>query len=328
MKKIFSIITCLTAALCLLSSCSDEEKINTGNAQVSFAQAELNIKESKGIFYVPINVSGEQNGPIKLSISVSSNDANCKEDVNYIITSKDIIVPENKTQANVEIKAIDDRVINADRHFTLHIDNANGASISGNTSVNVTLLDNDDIPYERMAGTWIVTATNILSKTGTDPISWETKLTIIDDESDPSYGSIITSAPWAILNGQTELNDAEKIFYLTHQMIFHHNESSGKTTVDMKMGSYMASNLNFGMQPIFNDEDEQIGESDCYNASIRSATIGMAGLVYSGTITGTVNETFDEITFNNQIWEIFFNTAGAPFQYYGGFDNITFKLKK
>lgn len=317
MKKIFSIITCLTAALCLLSSCSDEEKINTGNAQVSFAQTELSVKESKGIFYVPINVSGEQNGTIKLSISVSSNDANCKEDVNYIITSKDIIVPENKTLVNVEIKAIDDRVINADRHFTLHIDNANGASISGNSSVNVTLLDNDDIPYERMAGTWVVSAINILSESGKDPISWETKLTIVDDESDPSYGSAINSEPWAIFDGSIPVFD-ETGKTLCHAMTFHHNESSGKTTVDMKMGTYMASDLDFGTQ-------EGV---DLSKASIRSATMGMAGLTYQGTITGTVNDTFDEITFTNPVFEIIFNTAGQPFMYYGGFDNITFKLKK
>lgn len=328
MKKIYSIITCLAVALSLFTSCSDEEKINTGSAQVAFAQSELEVKESKGIFYVPITVSGEQNGTIKLSVSVSSNDADCKEDVNYIITSKNLIIPENTKEVAIEIKAIDDRIINSDRHFSLHIENANGATIGGNKTANITLLDNDDIPYERMGGTWVVSATNILSESGNDPISWETKLTIVEDESDPSYGSVITSAPWAIFTGETELSDAEKLFYLTHQMIFHHNESSGKTTVEMKMGSYMASNLNFGMQPIFNDKGEKIGESDCYNASIRSATIGMAGLVYSGTITGTVNETFDEITFNNQIWEIIFNTAGAPFQYYGGFDNITFKLKK
>lgn len=317
MKKIFSIITCLTAALCLLGSCSDEEKINTGNAQVSFAQTELSVKESKGIFYVPINVSGEQNGTIKLSISVSSNDANCKEDVNYIITSKDIIVPENKTLVNVEIKAIDDRVINADRHFTLHIDNANGASISGNSSVNVTLLDNDDIPYERMAGTWVVSAINILSESGKDPISWETKLTIVDDESDPSYGSVINSEPWAIFDGSIPVFD-ETGKTLCHAMTFHHNESSGKTTVDMKMGTYMASDLDFGIQ-------EGV---DLSKASIRSATMGMAGLTYQGTITGTVNDTFDEITFTNPVFEIIFNTAGQPFMYYGGFDNITFKLKK
>lgn len=317
MKKIYSIITCLAVALSLFTSCSDEEKINTGSAQVAFAQSELEVKESKGIFYVPITVSGEQNGTIKLSVSVSSNDADCKEDVNYIITSKNLIIPENTKEVAIEIKAIDDRIINSDRHFSLHIENANGATIGGNKTANITLLDNDDIPYERMGGTWVVTATNILSESGKDPISWETKLVVVEDETDPTYGSLITSKPWAIFDGTIPVFDEEGQT-LSHAMYFHHNESTGQTTVDMKMGSYMASNLNFGSE----------GSIDLTKASIRSATMGMAGLTFSGTITGVVNETFDEITFSNPVYEIIFTTSGSPYMYYGGFENITFKLKK
>lgn len=316
MKKIYSIITCLAVALSLFTSCSDEEKINTGNAQVAFAQSSLEVKESKGIFYVPITVSGEQNGPIKLSISVSTNDANCKEDVNFMITSKNLIIPENKKQVSVEIKAIDDRLINEDRHFTLHLENVNGATISGTSATNITLLDNDDIPYERMAGTWIITASNLLSESGEEPISWETNLTVVD-ESDPSYGSLITSEPWAIFDGSIPVFDEEGQ-RLSHTMFFHHNESTGLTTVDMKMGTFMASHLDFGTQ-------EGV---DLSNASIRSGTMGMAGLTFSGTITGYVNDTFDEITFRNPVYEVIFTTAGQPYMYYGGFDNITFKLKK
>lgn len=318
MKRIFSLITlCLMAAVTLVS-CSDDEKMNTGNATVAFKDAEFSVKESKGIFYIPIVVTGEQNGPIKLTIDGTLNDANCKEDQHFMITSKNIIIPENKKEVNIEIKAIDDRIINNDRHFSLCIVSADGASISSNgSSVNVTLLDNDNIPYERMAGTWVVEAQNLRSESGSDPISWEMNIGVLDDD-DPSYGSVLNAAPWAVWDGSVPVFD-EFGSTLTHQMTFYHNESTGKTTVDMKMGSIMASNLDFGVG--------QDG-TDLSKASVRSATMGMAGLSFTGSITGVVSDSFDEITFNNPIYLVVFSNAGNAYMYYGGFDKITFKLKK
>lgn len=303
-------------AFAMLMSCSDDAKINTGNASVAFAETEVSVKESKGIFTVPVVVTGEQNGPIEVTVSVSSNDANCKEDVHYMITSKNIIIPEDKKQVNIEIKTIDDRIINDDRHFSLHIENANGATIgTTGATANVTLIDNDNIPYERMAGTWTVSAINLLTESGNEPISWDINLSVVDD-TDPSYGSAIISSPWAIFDGSLpEFEDGQR---LIHSMTFYHNESTGKTTVDMKMGSMMASNLNFGMD----------GNVDLTNASIRSATESMTGLSYSGTITGVVNDTFDEVVFSSPLYIIVFNTNGNPYMYYGGFDKITLKLKK
>lgn len=318
MKRIYSIITLLLLAGATFVSCSEDEKMNTSNATVSFFTAEHSVKESKGIFNVPVIVTGEQNGPIEVNIEVSSNDANCKEDVHYLITSKKLIIPANKKEVNVEIKAVDDRIINEDRHFSLHIASTNGATIDSNhATANIILMDNDDIPYERMSGVWTVTAKNLLSESGEDPISWEMNLNIVDDD-DPSYGSVITSTPWAAWDGSIPVFD-ENGQTLSHTMSFYHNESTGKTTVDMKMGTIMASNLNFGTAE---------NGADLSNATIRSATMGLTGLMYTGNITGIVNDDFTEIKFSNPVYLIIYSTAGNPTMYYGGFDNITLKLKK
>lgn len=320
MRRLFSIITlCLMASVALVS-CQDTDDINTGKATVAFGQAEYSIKENKGIFNIPIVVSGEQNGPIRVSIEVTSNGANCKEDVNYMITSKEIIIPAKKKQVNVEIKAIDDRIINDDRQFSMHIASASGASVSEtNATTKVTLTDNDDIPYERMAGVWTVTAINKAAESGKDePITWDMKLDIVDDD-DPSYGSLITSSPWAVWDGSTPTFDEEGNT-LTHQMTFHHNASTGKTTVDMKMGSIMFENLNFGT----------IQGIDFSNASIYSATEGINGsAIRSGTITGVVNENFDEIKFSNPLLILVYpETSTISYLMYGYFTDITLKLKK
>lgn len=317
MKRIYSILSLCLIAVALVS-CSDDAKINTGNASVAFKDTEFSVKESKGIFYIPIVVTGEQNGPIELTIGCTTNDAGCKEDQNYMITSKQIIIPENKKEVNVEIKSIDDRIINDDRHFSLQITSANGASVnSAGSTINVTLLDNDNIPYERMAGTWTVHADNLLSDSGAEPMSWEMNINVLDDD-DPMYGSVLTAAPWAVWDGSIPVFD-ENGTTLNHQMTFYHNESTGKTTVDMKMGTIMASNLDFGVG--------QDG-TDLSKATVRSATMGMTGLSYTGNITGVVNDNFDEIVFNNPVYIVVFSNAGSPYMYYAGFDKITLKLKK
>lgn len=297
--------------------------MNKGNATVSFLTAEHSVKESKGIFNVPIIVTGDQNGPIEVNVEVSSNDANCKEDVHYLVTSKKLIIPANKKTVNVEIKSVDDRVINDDRHFSIHIASARGASVSSDhATANVTLRDNDDIPYERMAGKWTLTANGY--DTGMPaPMSCVIDFTIVDDESDPTYGSVITTKPWPVYDFQSKqylqpVLDEEGTV-LSHPMTFHHDAKTGKTTVDMRMGTYLARDLDFGY-----DEENKI---DLHTASIRSATNGIGGPVYSGTITGEVNEDFTEIKFNSPLNIIVFSSNGAPYMFYSQFDNIVFKLK-
>lgn len=318
MNKIYSLVTGFLVALCVMTSCSEETNLNTGDAKVGFGETEYTIKENKGLFYIPVNVIGEQNGPVEITISVSSIDPNCKEDVNYLITSKTLTINAKKKTASIEIKAIDDRKINDDRHFSLNIESAKGASISStNASTDIIIADNDNIPYERIAGTWTLSAVNLLTESGAEPISWDMNLNIVDEEN-PEYGSLITATPWAVFDGSIPVFD-EYGTQLSHTMTFHHNETTGKTTIDMKMGTIMANNLNFGT-----------GEDgiDLTAGSVRSATMGMSGLNYSATITGVVNDDFNEITFSTPIYLIVYTTGGSPYMFYGGFDNIKLRLKE
>lgn len=319
MKRIYSIISLFMMVAAMLVSCSNDESLNTTDATVEFANVAGNVKEKNALYHIPVAIKGEQNGPVYIDVEVTGNSSGCTEDVNYIITSKHIVINAEKKESYIEVKVVDDRLINDDRTFTLTITKARGAKVSDSkASTVVTIKDNDDIPYERMDGLWTVSATNILSESGKEPISWDINLNTYD-EGDPNYGTVIDSTPWAIFDGSTPVFDEEGTM-LHHQMTFYHNESTGKTTVDMKMGSIMASNLDFGIQP-------DTG-ADLTNASIRSATMGMTGLSYTGTITGIVNDTFDEITFSDPVYILVYTTSGIPYMYYGGFENIKIKLKK
>lgn len=318
MKKIKYLFALCLAALAL-SSCSNDADVNTKPATVAFAQTSLSVKENKGIFYVPINVEGSQNGPIEVDVDILDGGNGCQKDVHFLVTSTHLIIPEGKTTVNVEILSVDDRVINDDRSFQLRLSKAKGADISATSGLTtVVLLDNDNIPYERLAGTWIVEATNILSESGNEPITWTTTLSTVEDESDPNYGTLVTMSPWAVWDGSTPVLD-ENGQTISHPLQFHYNEATGAASIDLSFGSIMAKDLMFGT-------DENGVNLD--NATIRSATTGMAGLVYNGTMVGKVSENFDEIKFNLPVFGIIFTSSGSPYQYQLGFDNITLKLKQ
>lgn len=150
--------------LAVMTSCSDDKSYNTAqDVTVEMGKAEVSVKEHSGRFYLPINVTGEANGDIKVTVKVEgvgSNPAQPFEDHNgawsgnYIVTSETINIPKGETSVDVEISAVDDKEINDDRTFTVTLEKAEGAKIGNPASTVVTLQDNDKVPYERIQGEW------------------------------------------------------------------------------------------------------------------------------------------------------------------------------
>ena len=88
-RKIYALL--LTSFLFV--ACSEEESWNSSDVTVNMAQEEVLVKESAGIFNVPVTVSGELNGPIKVTVEVTEAGENpAMEDVHYIVTSKSIVI--------------------------------------------------------------------------------------------------------------------------------------------------------------------------------------------------------------------------------------------
>ena len=107
-RKIYALL--LTSFLFV--ACSEEESWNSSDVTVNMAQEEVLVKESAGIFNVPVTVSGELNGPIKVTVEVTEAGENpAMEDVHYIVTSKSIVIPADATGGNIEICAVDDNDI-------------------------------------------------------------------------------------------------------------------------------------------------------------------------------------------------------------------------
>lgn len=312
MKNILTAF-CLGIAM-LLASCSDTDNINTGMATVGFGEAQVSVKERVGFFHVPVVVAGEQNGTIELDVKVIADDPNCVEDKNYLVTSKHLIVPSSKTSVNVEIKVVDDRMPNDDRKFKLQIENVKGGTVSSTMSTTqITILDNDNVPYELMYGVWTVTADQIDPATMTvTPVSWELNMNVLE-EGETEYGKVVNSSPWG------QLLDAEdNLINLSQALTFDHNALTKKSTLTMKIGSTLASGINLG---VYKDPDTK-QETDLTKAYIRTAIPGAQGLVYSGSVVGEVSADYSEIVFPNTIYMILFDSAKNPFMYYGIYDNL------
>lgn len=310
MKNIFNIITMCCLMALMFVSCTDDSTINTTNAVVGMGSSTFSVKENKGIFTVPVVVTGEQNGDIKVTVKVSSTDPSCVEDKQFMVTSKNLIIPQTKKSVNVEIKAIDDRIINPDRSFIITIDKVEGAAISETASATTVILrDNDDIPYDRMDGVWTVHATDMLADEPED-ITWETRLSTVVDEDSAGYGSVITMSPWRMYGGETY----EGTLDIKHTMSFVYNQASQTATVSFRLGETMCEELVFG------GEDEQ--GYNLTNCLLRSATPTQTNYTFNGRVYGTVNNDFTKITFNLPLLGVIFDANESPYSYWFYYSNI------
>lgn len=312
-KHITYILFALVCSLCLFSSCDEKKPMNTTDATVSMGEMTMAVKESKGLFYVPVVVSGEQNGEIRVKVEVKSESSNCTVDKNFILTSADIIIPANKKSVNIEIKSIDDREINDDRQFSVSIVNVNGAKVGSSNKTLVTLLDNDDIPYDRMDGEWIVTAKDDIDEGR--QISWTTRLTTAIDETEEGYGSLITMSPWRMYDGETY----EGVLDISHTLAFKYNAASQTATLTLKLGETMCEGIILGGE----NEDGY----DLTNCLMRSAMPTQTSYTTTGSIVGSVSSEFDKITFNLPIVGLLYDANGTRFSLWFSYSDIVLTKK-
>lgn len=175
----------LAAVATLFAACSDDESFNTNEVTVGFEAAEQTYLESAVMVNVPVKITGERNGDIKLKVEAV--DGTAMDGKHYMVTSTDLNLPADSEDdvISVEIMIYDDGTEeNDDRTFTLNIVDAKGATV-GTSSCVVTLKDVDKNPYFKLFGTY--TAEFIDVKTGAKT---NVEVTIDDDgevENDEDY---------------------------------------------------------------------------------------------------------------------------------------------
>ena len=196
----------LAIALPFIWSCSDnEDDINTGQCTVGFASEEVEINEAtSGYTNIPINVSGLRNGAVKIKIEAAPVGENgAVEGKHYLITDKTLNINADTLSTgtlNVEVKTLDDNVINDSRQFTLTIVSAKGAEIKTQKTT-VTIEDNDGDTYMAFFGTWTLNAKKpVFGADGkvvpgkTQDVSFDVKISGATNKHSADYENILTAS--------------------------------------------------------------------------------------------------------------------------------------
>lgn len=259
-----------------LGSCSDDDSDwnTTADTTVSLPAEGVTVRETRGIYKVPVQVSGSRNGAVKVTVEVKETGANpAKEEVNYMLTSKTSIVGADtvSTDGYIELETIDDDEINEDRTFEMTIVSAEGAKI-GNATTVVTIKDNDSNPYDRLQGSYTLTAPS--------PFDESTIKETVKIEA-PEAGS----------------SDFGKKLYLTGMngydwnylvLNYKYDEDTGEGSIYATIPQTNVTGVNFG--------------DDAPSADITLYTINTAGKLSTDNITGHWNADFTEITFDNGLY--------------------------
>ena len=293
-NKIFALLLATAA----FAGCSKEDiSWNSSDATVGMGQAELVVKENKGMVNVPLVVDGELNGPVEVTVEVAEVGENpAMEDVHYIVTSKSYVIAEDATEGKIEFKTIDDADINEARTFVITIKNVNGAKVSEAASTTVTLKDNDSQFYEKLQGRWKMNSVD--SKGNTQ--AWNINIIGVD-EGEEGYNEVF------------QVTGIMGYDWTSMTMFYNYDVATKTGYVYIPFGYIFAQGVNFGLG----------GTQD-----VATGTVVDGYINFDGGLVGTWNEDFTEITFEeNKIMYGFLLDNGQA-NGYTWFNCLNIKMSK
>ena len=224
----------LMAAVTLLGACSsDDDSWNSAaDVTVGMQSQNMTVSEGKGLFNVPIEVKGETDGNVFVTVEVKEVGENpAKEDVNYYVTDKTISISDGA--GNVEIETVDDDDINDPRTFQVTIVDAKGAKISENASTTITLKDNDAEFYSKLQGKWKMTG---VDRDG-EAVSWDVTIKGAADETEADFNKVLYITG---INGEPTCEAP---------LTFSYDKTTRTGSVAFRMGEDVMGAYNFSIGP-------------------------------------------------------------------------------
>ncbi len=255
-------------ATVLFAACSSDDDMNSTNATVSFTESVYEFQESAGMVNIPIKVDGERNGDIRVKVKVT--DGSAIAEGHYLVTSEVINIPADSEDAtfNVEVIVMDDgNTENDDRDFTIAIENVEGATATGNANCSIILKDVDKNPYFKLFGDWTLTAIDVYSG---ETVNFD--VNVSDTDGYDSYAE-----EYLVFKGFDEGGYNADVYW-----VVAYNKNG--TLKIVPNGLFYAA-YNFG---------SFIGACAVWPMAIEGNSVVEA----NAAVEGTFNETFDEITFD------------------------------
>lgn len=254
-----------------LTACSDDDDAKFNSASgvtVSMQQTEISVtKKFTGVYYnVPVIVTGDANGPIKVTVEVSAvSDLPATEGEDFRITQKTIVIGTDSKIGNIQFYPIGSDEETESAEFLVTITSAEGAQIGTQKTTEVLL----KVPtvYEKLQGAWTWTGTDYF-----DDVPAQFNLTCTGlAEGDTGYGTVLYFSGfmgynWCSLGAE----------YLV-------DEATGLSTLSFPLAQVVAEGVNFGSSGVHD---------------VGLVSISGSSLVANGAIDGQVSPDLKSVTFD------------------------------
>lgn len=173
----FSKIFAIAFAALTMTACSDEDNgLNSASGvTVDFESPDMEVMESQSFFEIPLLVTGDANGDVKVTIEVETpaqaGESTAVENKDYIITSYNVTIPAGKKSCAIEVRNIwEQGVVTPNKDFKVKIANIEGAKPGAINETIVTIINVDTSTYKELMGSWTLSAEDF--QTG-ETISYE-----------------------------------------------------------------------------------------------------------------------------------------------------------
>lgn len=299
--KLFKI---LTAALCIftLAACSssdDDKKFGWNTKEgvtVSMEDPVIETIENVGLFRIPVQISGNPNGYIKVKFAFTeTGDTPAMDDVHYVVTTKELIVNPEDSEVYIEVNTVDNNEDNDPRTFNITIESVEYATIGALAQTEVIIKDKG--PYSKLAGTWTM---NYIDGQGTE-VSGKVKIVC----TDPNEKIVLVTGLAEMLLGTTQFGNGDI------RMNFVWDEVSEHGDVTIPLGYTVLSGVPFTVG----------GErTPC---DLRNILVNGQSPVTYGEIEGICNANYSSITFpeGEGFYLGVFDTSTG--EYYGPYDMMS-----
>lgn len=160
-SKIFA----LALAALTMTACSDDDtdfSYNTnGDVVVEMEETNVEVMENTGIFTVPIKVTGDRNGYVRVTIEcIETGTDPAIANRHYYLTTDVLNIPADDKTSQVEFSTVDFRGLDPNRTFNVTIAKAEGATIGSNKTTTVQIDDKGSSPlYADLSGQWFLSTT-------------------------------------------------------------------------------------------------------------------------------------------------------------------------
>lgn len=225
--------------LALAVSCQETPQ-GKGDATIGFAKETYVYKESAGLVKLPIQFTGEpKTYPISFDIVAEVDGTEFKvEDLVHFTQTKGLkYAGDEDAPAYLEFQVYDNQEINESRLINLTITNVDGATLAGTGKAVLEIADNDNNPYERLMGNWVLTAADGSSF----PVNISGGFTA-DDEAVNFEKTLVC---WGFGGYQEDLTAYGGAYTPLKQPVWYLNYNAEEGTLSARSGALMANIWSF-----------------------------------------------------------------------------------